>query len=690
MTTKPMIAISADITLEAGDAEKNSPPKFTSTFYTGGAVRINGYDRPVVIDLAGLTPGNVLVANLDHDKTKRVGNFDLLNDGKQLVASGVASAATPARDEVVNSALAGYRWQSSFEVAPEKIEAIKAGQTVQVNGQSIAGPVYVTRKGTLKGFAFVSHGADDNTSATIAAEAASTKEYDMRAEVKTWIEASFKGIDVASLSEEDAKNFESTYDKLEGAKPKTPIHAGAGDSISKALLDAQRVENLETLTASFLETIPPETRRSVEFLNGVNQLKGKAIAEAWTPEKYDTELVRATIPMARTVRTPRDAKRLNNEILKAAVCQAGGLKDIDEHFSDEVLQTAKDRFKEGIGLNQLLCLAAEDRGHRCENFRANLETQRAAFGMLGGPIPMMQASTGFSMLSLPGILSDSAYKFLLEGWNGGEMTCFDISDITSVRDFKTITQYRLSGSMRYQKVGPGGELKHGGVSEDSYTVKADTYGRIFAITRENIINDDLNALSQVPRELGYAANDALNDVFWTLFLSNPSNFFHSSHNNTSSGVMSSGAALATIAAAEAVFFAQTKPNGEPVSLTPNLMLVPNGSYRIALSAMSTSIVTGGSTTVPVASPFSPGEYRVVRSAYLSNSGYSGSSSVKWYLLVVRPGMAVTQLAFLNGQRAPMIESAAASFDTLGIQMRGVHDFGCSMFEYRAGVQGSGA
>lgn len=687
MTTKPMIAISADITLEAGDAEKNSPPKFTSTFYTGGAVRINGYDRPVVIDLAGLTPGNVLVANLDHDKTKRVGNFDLLNDGKQLVASGVASAATPARDEVVNSALAGYRWQSSFEVAPEKIEAIKAGQTVQVNGQSIAGPVYVTRKGTLKGFAFVSHGADDNTSATIAAEAASTKEYDMRAEVKTWIEASFKGIDLASLSDEDAKNFEATYDKLEGAKPKTVIQAGAGDSISKALLDAQRVEHLETLTASFLETIPPETRRSVDFLSGVNQLKNKAIAEAWTPEKYDTELVRATIPMARTVRTPRDAKRLSNDILKAALCQAGGLRDIDKHFTDEVLQTARDRFRDGIGLNQLLCIAAEDRGYRCDSFRANLEVQRAAFGMLGGP--MMNAS-GFSTISLPGILSDSAYKFLLEGWNGGEQTCFDISDVTSVRDFKTITQYRLSGSLRYDKVGPGGELKHGSVSEDSYTLKADTYGKMFAITREHIINDDLNALSQIPRELGYGANDSLNYVFWTLFLSNPSNFFHSSHNNVATGVMSASAGLATIAAAEAVFFAQTKPNGEPVSLNPTLMLMPNGTYRTALAAMSSSLVTGGSSTVPMASPFSPGEYRVVRSAYLSNSAYSGSSSVKWYLLVNRPGMAVTQLAFLNGQRAPMIESASADFNTLGIQMRGVHDFGCSMFEYRAGVQGSGA
>ena len=134
---------------------------------------------------------------------------------------------------------------------------------------------------------------------------------------------------------------------------------------------------------------------------------------------------------------------------------------------------------------------------------------------------------------------------------------------------------------------------------------------------------------------------------------------------------------------------QTKPNGEPLGVLPNVMLMTNKNYRIARNAMASALVTGGSTTVPSVNTLSS-EYNVVRSAYLSNTNYSGSSADKWYLLCVRPGFAAIQTAFLNGQRAPMIESASADFNTLGIQMRGVHDFGVSLFEHRAGVQGSGA
>jgi len=101
------------------------------------------------------------------------------------------------------------------------------------------------------------------------------------------------------------------------------------------------------------------------------------------------------------------------------------------------------------------------------------------------------------------------------------------------------------------------------------------------------------------------------------------------------------------------------------------------------------MVVGSSGPTPNVNVFQ-GEYNVVRSAYLSNPTFSGYSAAKWYLLARRPGLAVIQAAFLNGQRAPAIESAAAEFSTLGIQMRGVHDFGVSMHEYRAGVQGSGA
>lgn len=683
-TENKIIAIAAPVSISAAvdEGEDKGPAKFESTFYTGGPLRIAGYDLPVVVDLAGLEQGNVLVANLDHDGTKRVGNFDAINDGKTLVAKGTATAATAARDEVVNSAKAGYQFQASLEVQPHEIESLGKGKTAVVNGQTITGPAYITRKGTLKGFGFVSHGADDNTTVAIAASAASIKEKKkMRAEVKSWIKATFKKItdeDIEAMDADEVLAFENTFDVQAGKVATEPTKKPEikGTSIDQELVKAKQREKFEEMTASYLADTAREFK-TPEFIESVADLKAQAAEEDWTAEKFELALFRHKVPSGKVTISAGKDRKMTGDVLEAAICMAGGLKNIEKHYSEQALEAAHSRFKYGIGLGELFNICAADRGHRSSSLRVDLDMQNAAMGLL----PQF-ASTGFSTLSLPGILSNSANKFLLEGWGAGENTWQSISDIVSVRDFKTITQYRLGGTLKYEKVGPTGEIKHGVLAETSYTNKAETYGKMMAITRTDLVNDDLNALTAVPRELGYGASEAFNEVFWTVFMANTWDY-------TASGVVSASAVLATVAAAEAAFFALTKPNGEPVTINPNVILAPNGSYRVLANAMMSPMVTGGSSTVPTANTLA-NSYNVVRSAYLSNTAYSGYSTVEWYLIAVRPGFAPMQCAFLNGQQAPMIETASADFNTLGVQMRGVHDFGASIMEERAIVQGSGA
>jgi len=685
-STKKIMAISAPVSITAAeeDGEKKGPAKFTSTFYTGGPMNIAGYDMPVVIDLAGLGRGNVLVANLDHDNTKRVGNFEVANDGKTLVAHGVATAVNQWATEVVQSAAQGYQWQASLEVQPSQIETLGKNKTAVVNGQTVTGPAYITRKGTLKGFGFVTHGADDNTTVAIAASAAAKQGTNqMRQEVKDWIVARFPSIadTIDTMTAAEVANWEADYDGREGArKPvEKKTQKGGLSSVAKEIAEAKRREELDRINGEFLSQIDAAYKTS-EFLAEVQDNYEHAIEAGTSPEDFERELLRARTPVARQPLVSRESKKLTGEILEAALCMAGGLKNVEKVYSDQTLQAAHDRFKSGIGLNELFKISAAANGHRSDSFRIDQQMQNAAFGL-----HPMYASNGFSTYSLSGILSNTANKFLLEGWGGGEMTWEKVTDVVSVRDFKTITQYKLSGTMKYEKVGPGGEIKHGTIAEGSYTNKAETYGKMMAITREHIINDDLSALSSIPRELGYGANEAFNTVFWTEWLSGDGGFFA----YTSSGAMSAANALTALAAAEAAYFALTKPNGEPLGANPNVILMPNGTYRNALNAVASGVVVGGSSTVPSVNSFQ-GAYEVVRSAYLSNTAYSGYSTTKWYLLTVRPGFAPIQTAFLNNQRAPMIETATADFNTLGVQMRGVHDFGVNLMEARAAVQGSGA
>ena len=127
MTEKnQIIAMTADVEIKAAEAaegeEAKGPPSFSVVAYTGGPMHINGFDHPIAVDLNGLGFGKSLVANLDHDSTKRVGNVTAKSiENNQLVLSGLASAATPYRDEVVASAASGFVWQASIEARPDQL-----------------------------------------------------------------------------------------------------------------------------------------------------------------------------------------------------------------------------------------------------------------------------------------------------------------------------------------------------------------------------------------------------------------------------------------------------------------------------------------------------------------------------------------------------------------------------------------
>ena len=88
-----LITLLADVTIEAGSADGKSLPKFSVLAYTGGAMNVNRWSEPVVVDLAGLTEGKSIKANLDHESNQRVGHVtEVHNDGKSLTLNGVVSA----------------------------------------------------------------------------------------------------------------------------------------------------------------------------------------------------------------------------------------------------------------------------------------------------------------------------------------------------------------------------------------------------------------------------------------------------------------------------------------------------------------------------------------------------------------------------------------------------------------------
>jgi len=212
---------------------------------------------------------------------------------------------------------------------------------------------------------------------------------------------------------------------------------------------------------------------------------------------------------------------------------------------------------------------------------------------------------------------------------------------------------------------------------------------VLSIDRRDIINDDLGAITLVPRKLGRGSGLKINDVFWTAFLNNAA-FFTAANKNYLEGA-DTVLSIDGLTKAETTFMEQVDTDGKPIGVMPAVLLVPP-----ALSAMATQLNkslelrdSSTSTKYPVSNPHQ-GKFRSEVSRYLSNLQYAGNSQKAWYLLADPADLPVIEVAFLNGQESPVIETAeAADFNVLGVRMRGYHDFGVALQDPRGGLKSKG-
>jgi hypothetical protein len=349
------------------------------------------------------------------------------------------------------------------------------------------------------------------------------------------------------------------------------------------------------------------------------------------------------------------------EVIEAAFALQGGLPNVEKQYDAKVLEAAG-KIQRTTSLGEVLLSAAEEGGYT--------GSRRITAATLQ---PILKAAWATHAIS--GILSSTVNKFLLAGFNGVESSWRSISSVRSVNDFKTLTSYRLNGGMVFEKVAPGGELKNASVSDESRTISAETYGIMTSVTRNDLINDDLGALTAVPQRIGRGGALKLNSVFWASF-QDDSTFFTTGRGNkkTTAGALS----LSNLKAIATLFRKLRDPDGNPVAVDPRILLVPSDIELSAAEIMGSSLLVGGSSAAPDRNVLA-GRYQVVSTSYLS-------SAEDYYLLASPADMPVMEVAFLNGVQSPIVETAEADFNTLGVQMRGYFDFGVAKAEYLAGVK----
>lgn len=662
--------------LAAGEPA-TKPRRFQMEAYNGGAMRFFWSDVPVVVDLAGMEVGSKPRPIFkDHSPALIVGHTDKVQkSASALRVEGVVSGDGAVAREVVGAADKGFPWQASIGAEILRTEDVRAGADVTVNGQKFTGPLLIVRASRLAEVSFVALGADDSTQARMSAGRSITtvhKENSM--DFEAWLKA--QGFVLADLNDTQKTTLQAAHLAAHPVAGTSTAVAEESDDVADTTADdlkaARKVAADETRRVGRIRTLCAGKHFEIE---------AKAIEENWSADKVELEVLRASRPTGPNIRTSQQGN-ISAPVLEAAVLQASRADDsMTKRYDAKTLEAADKRFRGRISLQEVLLEAAWANGYSGRSFRQDPHAVLAA--------AFLRAEGGVSLVDIGGILSNIANKFLLEGFMGVDQVWRQISAVRPVNDFKTITSYRLTGDNTYEQVAPGGEIKHGKLGSESFTNKADTYAKLLSISRTDLINDDLGALTTVPRILGRGAALKLNDVFWTEFMNNGS-FFASGNNNYFSGA-ATNLSIDSLTTAEQKFLDQVDADKKPIAITPKTLLVPTALSALAAQLMrsleirDTTASTKYATTNPHAGKFTP-----VVTPYLSNASISGNSSTAWHLLADPRDLAVIETVFLNGQETPTVESAQAESDTLGVVMRGYHDFGVAKQDSRAGVKSKGA
>ncbi len=117
--------------------------------YTGDKLSLPNFPHPAVIDVSGVKAMHTHQLPLlrDHDQDRVVGHgIPEIGPTALRITGGVLSVPGEDRDTIVEASGKGFQWQASVGGRiPNRrtdVSLVPQGQTVQVNGRTVAGPVH--------------------------------------------------------------------------------------------------------------------------------------------------------------------------------------------------------------------------------------------------------------------------------------------------------------------------------------------------------------------------------------------------------------------------------------------------------------------------------------------------------------------------------------------------------------------
>lgn len=343
-----------------------------------------------------------------------------------------------------------------------------------------------------------------------------------------------------------------------------------------------------------------------------------------------------------------------------------------------------------------------------------LEAARLYEGVLAGRLPSHRLAEAMTTSDFSFLFGDIIDRQMLASYQHMPVMWQSIAKRGRVRDFRTVDRFAINGGEAVlSEVKEASEYPAASVSDARYQYQVKKYGKRLPFSWESFINDDLDALRDMPQRLANSARFSEERFVTDLFAgaTGPDSTFFSGGNNN---VVTANPALsvAGLTTAFNVLAAQVDTDGNPIYLGNVVLVVPPALKITANNILNATEILAadgggdgtGNNQLRVAN-WLKNDVTVVVDPWLPIVSNSSNGNTSWYLFadpnVGRPAM---EIGFLTGHETPelfmkspnatrvgggTVDPMDGDFDTDSIDHKVRHVFGGVLLDPKSAVASNG-
>jgi len=290
-----------------------------------------------------------------------------------------------------------------------------------------------------------------------------------------------------------------------------------------------------------------------------------------------------------------------------------------------------------------------------------------------------------STSDFPGLLANVAGKALMQGYDNEPGTHRIWTREVEVNDFKTQTRNQISEAPELDTVLENGEYESGTFGESSEQYQITTFGKMFSISRQALINDDLNAFTRLPGAFGASASRKEADVVYGVLtdnanMSDGAALFHATHNNLESAA---ALGITSLGSARKAMRTQTGLKGLAIlNIVPRYLIVPAALETTAEQLLSSLVDPTKNNDTP--------NLQFIRSLTLVvDARLDADSTTAWYLAADYGQVDTIERAYLEGNRGVSYEERMG-WEVDGMEVKARLDFAAKAIDWRGLIKNPGA